>query len=247
MNAQMSSTGRRPTCLPTAKLQCTTIYTHHDPIWRHRTKPVPRLAYSHAVCVRYQSPGQMKEYAVTVAVCGTKNPASNCAQQTTSYKGQTYIVQWIYCKCDSLNVTSFTYHSYKIENARYHEPLNTTDSFLDSFTSQFSPLKTSSPKSAQNNSKTHRKEPSSTNKSRGESTSIPNLPPKRNLRILTVNCRSIKEKENIKTERAIINYTNPDIVIGTESWLKGVKPGGNPTTDAIKSAEEFPDNYTAYK
>ena len=149
------------------------------------------------------------------------------------------------CKCDSLNVSSFTYHSYEIENVSYYEPLNTTESFLDSFTSQFSPLKTSSPKSAQNNSKSHRKEPNSTNKSRSESTSIPNLPPKRNLRILTVNCRSIKDKTS--ELKAIINYTKPDIVIGTKSWLKGVKPGKNPTTDVIKSSEVFPNNYTAYR
>jgi predicted nucleotide-binding protein (sugar kinase/HSP70/actin superfamily) len=142
------------------------------------------------------------------------------------------------CKCDSLNVSSFTYHSYEIENVSYYEPLNTTKSFLDLFTSQFSPLKTSSPKSAQNNSKSHRKEPNSTNKSRTESTSIPNLPPKRNLRILTVNCRSIKDKTS--ELNVIINYTKPDIVIGTESWLKGVKPGRNPITDAIKSSEVFP-------
>jgi hypothetical protein len=37
-----------------------------------------------------------------------------------------------------------------------------------------------------------------------------------------------------------MNYTKPDIFIGTESWLKGVKPGKDPTTDAIKSSEVFP-------
>jgi hypothetical protein len=145
----------------------------------------------------------MKEYAVTVAVCGTTNPASNCAQQTTSYyKGQTFI------GC-AANVSSFTSHSYEIEIVSYYEPLSTTESSLDSFTLQFSPLNTSSPKSAQN--KSHRKEPNSTNKSRSESTSIPNLPPKRNLRILTVNCRSIKDKTS--ELKAIIKYTKPNIVI----------------------------------
>jgi hypothetical protein len=135
--------------------------------------------------------------------------------------------------------------SYEIESVSYYEPLNTTEGFLDSLTSQFSPLNTSSPKSAQNNSKSHRKEPNSTNKSRSGSTSIPNLPPKGNLRILTVNCRSIKDKTS--ELKAIINYTKPDIVIGTESWLKVVKPGEYSTTDAIKSVEVFPDNYTAYR
>ena len=151
------------------------------------------------------------------------------------------------CKCDSLYVPSFTYHSCEIENISYYEPLNTTESFLDSLTSQFSSLKTSSPKSAQSNSKCHSKEPYRKIKSRSESTSIPNLPPKRNLRIITVNCRSIKDKTS--KLKAIINYTKPDIlvVIGTESWLKGVKTGKYPTTDAAKSAEVFPDNYTAYR
>jgi hypothetical protein len=89
----------------------------------------------------------MKEYAVTVAVCGTTNPASNCAQQTTSYyKGQTY--NGCAANATALNVSSFTYHSYEIENVSYYEPLNTTESFLDSRTSQFSPLNTSSSKTA---------------------------------------------------------------------------------------------------
>jgi hypothetical protein len=40
-----------------------------------------------------------------------------------------------------------------------------------------------------------------------------------------------------------MNNTKPHIFIGTESWLKGVKPGKDPTTDAIKSSEVFPNNY----
>jgi hypothetical protein len=36
-----------------------------------------------------------------------------------------------------------------------------------------------------------------------------------------------------------LNYTKPDIVLGTESWLKGMKPGKNATKDAIKSCEIF--------
>jgi hypothetical protein len=48
---------------------------------------------------------------------------------------------------------------------------------------------------------------------------------KKNLRILTVNCRSIRDK---KAEfHVTLNYTKPDIVLGTESWLKGIKPGKN--------------------
>jgi hypothetical protein len=38
-------------------------------------------------------------------------------------------------------------------------------------------------------------------------------------------------------------YLKPDIICATESWLKGVKPGVNPTIDAIKSCEIFPPNH----
>jgi hypothetical protein len=48
-----------------------------------------------------------------------------------------------------------------------------------------------------------------------------------NLRIMTMNCRSIRDK---KSEfAALVNYAKPDIIIGTESWLKGIKPGKPPT------------------
>jgi hypothetical protein len=38
-----------------------------------------------------------------------------------------------------------------------------------------------------------------------------------------------------------------NIIIGTESWLKGIKPGKPPTESAIKSAETFPENFKVYR
>ncbi|CAC5403544.1 unnamed protein product [Mytilus coruscus] len=61
---------------------------------------------------------------------------------------------------------------------------------------------------------------------------------KRNLNILTVNCRSMKDKTS--EFKAAANYMKPDIICGTESLLKGEKPGKTSTTDAIKSSEVFP-------
>jgi hypothetical protein len=56
-------------------------------------------------------------------------------------------VQWLCCKCDSINVSSFTYHTYELGNdISYYEPLTTPASSTESFTSKVSPLKTSSPK-----------------------------------------------------------------------------------------------------
>jgi hypothetical protein len=84
-----------------------------------------------------------------------------------------------------------------------------------------------------------------TSKNRSNSSNVFNLPAKRNLKILTVNCRSIKDKTSEFT--AAVNYIKPDIICGTESWLKGEEPGKNPTKDAIKSSKIFPNNYTAYR
>ncbi|KAK3091517.1 hypothetical protein FSP39_020434 [Pinctada imbricata] len=62
---------------------------------------------------------------------------------------------------------------------------------------------------------------------------------------MSVNCRSIKEKS--AEFNLALHYLKPDIVCGTESWLKGIKPGQPPTQDAIKSSEIFPDNYNIYR
>jgi hypothetical protein len=46
-----------------------------------------------------------------------------------------------------------------------------------------------------------------------------------NMRIMTVNCRSIKDKR--AEFETTLHYLKPDIICATESWLKGVKPGVN--------------------
>ena len=53
--------------------------------------------------------------------------------------------------------------------------------------------------------------------------------------------------QNIWIYTAAVNYKKPDIICGTESWLKGEKPGKNPMKDAIKSSEILRNNYTAYR
>ncbi|CAG2240535.1 unnamed protein product [Mytilus edulis] len=117
-------------------------------------------------------------------------------------------------------------------------------SFESVSSSIFSPLKTSSPRLKAQSSTTNNSKNCS-NKSRTQSNNVFNLNEKRNLRILTVNCRSIKDKTS--EFKAAINYIKPDIICGTESWLKGEKPGKTSTKDAIKSSEVFPDDYNAYR
>jgi hypothetical protein len=62
---------------------------------------------------------------------------------------------------------------------------------------------------------------------------------------MTVNCRSVVDK--IAELAACINYTKPDIICGTESWLKGIQPGKPTRKDAIKSSEVFPKNFKIYR
>jgi hypothetical protein len=45
---------------------------------------------------------------------------------------------------------------------------------------------------------------------------------------------------------ACINYTKPDIICGTELWLKRIQPGKPTRKDAIKSSEVFPKNFKIY-
>ena len=48
-------------------------------------------------------------------------------------------------------------------------------------------------------------------------------------------------KDKTSEFSAAVTYIRPDIINGTESWLKGKKPGKNPPKDAIKSSEAFPE------
>jgi hypothetical protein len=62
---------------------------------------------------------------------------------------------------------------------------------------------------------------------------------------MTVNCRSVVDK---KAElAACINYTKPDIICGTDLWLKRIQPGKPTRKDAIKSSEVFPKNFKIYR
>ena len=55
------------------------------------------------------------------------------------------------------------------------------------------------------------------------------------LRILNINCQSIKKKQDLMEN--LIDSTNPDIVIATETWL-------DPT---ITNNQVFPPNYTVWR
>ena len=55
------------------------------------------------------------------------------------------------------------------------------------------------------------------------------------LRILVVNCQSIKNKK--QEQENLVETSKPDIMIGTESWL----------SNDIQSTEIFPSGFTPYR
>ena len=55
-------------------------------------------------------------------------------------------VQWLCCRCDSINITSFTFHSFELTTSNFFNPLSYMDTSVESLpSSAFSPLHTSSP------------------------------------------------------------------------------------------------------
>lgn len=156
-------------------------------------------------------------------------------------------IQWLCCKCDSVNITSFTFHSFELSSYNPFHPLSELESTFDSFTSAsvFSPLHISSPVDRAHTLNTHKSAPRPSSSISTDTTSLFMASEKRNLRIMNINCRSVVGKR--AELQAAMNYIKPDIVCGSESWLKGVKPGKPPSQDAIQSSEVFPPNYKTFR
>jgi hypothetical protein len=127
-------------------------------------------------------------------------------------------------------------------------PLSRSNITIDSDikTSVFSPVHASSPIIPKRNREDKTNSNTSTiHSTESTSSSVLKIPPKSNLRIMTVDCRSVVDK---KAElAACINYTKPDIICGTESWLTGIQPGKPTREDVIKSSEVFPENFKIYR
>ena len=168
--------------------------------------------------------------------------------------------QWKCPRCDSINVDSFTFNSFELSCYNSFSPLASDDarSSIDSLSSNpFSPKHTSSPqqKSRRNSSlnsentrhrySRSRRSQKSTSSTQANDSSVFHLPKKTNLRTINVNCQSISGKTG--EFQAALQYIKPDIVFGTESWLRGYKPGKTPSSDAIRSSEVFPPNYNIFR
>ena len=156
-------------------------------------------------------------------------------------------VAWPCPRCESMNCDSFTFRSYELENQNYFQPLRSISSVSSvSSSNPFSPQKASTPNTSfttpSPKPKGTHKNPSHT---RSCSSSVFELPQKSNLRLMNVNCQGLKSKT--QEFATVLQYTKPDIICGTESWLGGVKPGKSPDADHIKSSEIFPDYLNIYR
>ncbi|KAH3730332.1 hypothetical protein DPMN_056315 [Dreissena polymorpha] len=63
---------------------------------------------------------------------------------------------------------------------------------------------------------------------------------------MNANCRSLGGGKSSELQAAL-QYIKPDIVFGTESLLKGIKPGKPPSSDAIQSSEVLPSHYKSFR
>ena len=129
---------------------------------------------------------------------------------------------WICCKCDTQNVDNFTYHSYELDISNQFQVLSNVSS-IPSIDSSFSPTTHSSPKP--------RLPIFSTDSTCSHHPSYTKRTNKHNLRVLIVNCQSIRNKRSAISES--VEYTKPDVIVGCESWLG----------PEHKNSEIFPDGY----
>lgn len=134
-------------------------------------------------------------------------------------------VSWICVKCQTQNVDSFTYHHYELDTFNRFSVLSNISS-IPSIDSSFSPTAFSSPK------------PNCYDFSNISESDTSGIQPKtaqakkkQNLRILIINCQSIRNKRTALSES--VDYLKPDIIIGSESWLS--KENTN--------SEIFPDGF----
>ena len=140
---------------------------------------------------------------------------SMCSNDYRDLEGTNVV--WLCCKCDSFNCDSFTFRSYELQTSNSFHPLTQIDSSIDSVhSSVFSPLHTSSPKNrnyfSNSGKKASIRSTSSTSSTYHEP--FPDMPKKQNLRIMNINCRSVKE--NKSEFKVAVDYIKPDIICGTE-------------------------------
>ena len=131
------------------------------------------------------------------------------------------------CKCETMNVDSFTFNSFELYTTNMFSPLSGKENTIDSLDSGilFSPLFTSSPSQpSRKNSQTSNRSKSTpslnTDSGLNKNCSTKTLRHSLNLRLLTVNCCSVREHS--AEFKVALDYAKLDIICGTESWLRSI-------------------------
>ena len=149
--------------------------------------------------------------------------------------------EWYCFKCGTVNLDCFTYHSFCSDTTSsfVSSAAATTSSEnsipsppLDSFSP---PSRCSTPKISQPLSAHTPQNVPNVSASSSENSLIRPSETFGNLRILNINCQGIRNK--ISEFKSLLNYTKPDIVCGTESWL----------TKEVRSSEVFPSDFQVFR
>ena len=183
-------------------------------------------------------------------------------------------VTWRCFKCNTINLDTFTFHSYSINDLSNNPfyALQESNSTLDSLSNSnsisssskhFSPMKASTPtRTTKKQSKSKYKDkstigslhldslfksPTSNIQNQNCSDSSPyNVKnDKDTLRVVSTNTRSIKGK--LPEFKTMLNYIKPDVVCCSETWLHGKKPGKNHDIDAFLDSELDIEGYKVYR
>ena len=139
-------------------------------------------------------------------------------------------VTWICCQCGLPNFSSSLFNNTDFVHSNPFSPSDETSPIQDT-----PPLATSSPKPGASLSafsfSRHESSTSSTPGASVSGTCTSKEEGSRKLKVVSVNCQSVKEKT--RELGNLILTTDPDIILGQESWLN----------DNIFNGEVFPDNY----
>ncbi|KAJ8026320.1 RNA-directed DNA polymerase from mobile element jockey [Holothuria leucospilota] len=154
----------------------------------------------------------------------------NCMQMCTliyDYLCNTS-VSWICCQCGLPNFSSSLFNSFDFEHPNPFSPLD------ENSIQATIPIATSSPKAGtihRMSSLSHNESISSLSGASFSGVCTSKKQRSETLKIVTVNCQSVKGK--VRELANLIQTTDPDIILGTESWLNS----------SISNGEIFPDNY----
>ena len=148
LNAKLHPAGRRPICLPIcntkSKHLLLLLITLSGDIEVNPGPPKKESVYPCGLC---EHPVTWNCRGVCCDGCNIWHHSSGIELCSKDYELlEKSNVQWICCKCESMTISSFTFKSYNLETSNLYEQITGLDSAMESISSVFSPLKSSSPK-----------------------------------------------------------------------------------------------------